>query len=303
MPGMANFSVINHDDGLDDDSPTSLAATVLLNYRHATALRDVAPAERVAAPMHRPHGEPSLPETVLELPDLQAVDDAETSWWSTLGNRVFWIGIVLGSVMALLLIWNPSRRAARKLDAAPTWNGHTNASVAPDNGSESTAPAESSVQAAAQARPWPSVSRKQSSGTDYPTLPPANFSQPQTAHSPLATPGQPDRAPREPVAQEPTAEPQGVEAPAGESQAFDARRNETWAAPPAMDRRDRQGELDAPPPGHESAPDFDEFGRRQPAPPTERTARGLGDTRWDGTSTDARPGEASPTGINPLVHE
>jgi len=117
---MANFSVIGHRDAADAAPDADLLA--------AETAAVGAPAAREGVPREpwREDGddhEVSLPPVLLELPDLVAVSQWTDRRWSKLGDRIFWIGIIFGSVLALYLMWQPRRPAAGVREVAPTWDG------------------------------------------------------------------------------------------------------------------------------------------------------------------------------------
>jgi hypothetical protein len=163
-----------------------------------------------------------------------------------MGNRVFWIGILLGALLALALIWNPGGPAPRRLDDAPTWSGS-----AATKQHVTAAGMDDARQNAARggAVSWPPVSRGDACPpiSNAPTGPPADRSD---------APG------------------------------------------------DGQDQLDARPPGRDSAPSFDDWTRGGPTAPPPRTARSH-EAHWDGNAPAAQPneqphvppGQAAPTGI------
>lgn len=116
---MAHFSVISRDDQVDDleivdDVP--LTPESIERALHSLS-RDVAALDDV--------DDSSMPRVLLELPDLTAMSQWSEQRWSNWGNRIFWVGIVLGSVVALYLIWQPRRVPAPQREAAPTWHGQS----------------------------------------------------------------------------------------------------------------------------------------------------------------------------------
>jgi hypothetical protein len=203
------------------------------------------------------------------------VTETSSDMWATLGNRVFWIGIILGALLALILIWNPGKPVPRPLEEAPAWAKATNTSA--DGASRSASAAGMQAQPDADSAPsasdqmrWPAEARggfraaTGAAAADAATTAPAGASSvPQSAQDPQAP--------------------------------YDA-------------AKENHEELDAPPPGREAAPSFDEWSRGSHGPAEMRTARGGEATRWDGTApaaTAVPPGQAAPTGriLNPLVHE
>ncbi len=248
---MAIFSVVGHDDGSEDPDSDLLTATraepttldgLSREYAHRTAHDDT----------------DALPLTLLELPDLVAVGQWSDQRWTNLGNRVFWVGIILGSLVALWLIWQPVRQNLPAHEEAPTWDGH--AAAQPQQALMSAAPTATAEQAAPA---WPAEA-----------MAPADHREHDHGHE------HGHEAHNEPAAT--GAWP--AEAPAAASPATE----DTDALPPA-------DELDAPQPGQEQAPSFDEWSHQQPAAAPLYTARG-GDVRNDGGGVHAGPGEAMPTG-------
>jgi hypothetical protein len=113
---MGPFSVVSHDqvDDLEivDDEPVTPDR---IDRALDGLSRDVALLHDADAG--------SMPRVLLELPDLTAMSQWSEQRWSNWGNRIFWVGIVLGSVVALYLIWQPRRVPAPQREAAPTWHG------------------------------------------------------------------------------------------------------------------------------------------------------------------------------------
>jgi hypothetical protein len=114
---MATFSVISRDDPADDLLDTDAEPLAQANIDEAldSLSRDVATLGNV--------GDELMPRVLMELPDLTAMSQWSEQRWSNWGNRIFWVGIVLGSVVALYLIWQPRRVPAPQPEAAPTWHG------------------------------------------------------------------------------------------------------------------------------------------------------------------------------------
>ena len=118
---MATFSVVSHDGGPAIDAGIDLGAGgAKTDPRPSAAFR--AEAATLDAPAPPSHAK-APPVTVLALPDLAAAQEASAEWWSSMGNRLFWVSIFLGALLALILIWNPGGPAPRQLDHAPTWSG------------------------------------------------------------------------------------------------------------------------------------------------------------------------------------
>jgi hypothetical protein len=174
-----------------------------------------------------------------------------------MGNRVFWIGILLGALLAIALIWNPGGPPPRRLDDAPTWSGQRESQHNLGAVSNHAAHDDATTDRAA---PRPPVSSSQARAPDHPPH--------------YAPPSWPNADAVQAIGDQPEVNPNG------------------------------QGDLDAPPPGRESAPSFDEWTGGAPGPPAARTARSH-ETHWDGAASPAGPngqshmppGEATPTGI------
>ncbi len=78
----------------------------------------------------------AAPEVVLNLPELMLAEETPTDWWTAIRDRVFWVGIAAGGLLAIVLIWNPNKQEPRQVDQAPAWS--TTA-----NGNHTTVPATS----------------------------------------------------------------------------------------------------------------------------------------------------------------
>ncbi len=224
------------------------------------------PSTTVDIPLSSPGGQyqqhhlrrDALPETLLQLPDLVAARQFAADRWSTLGNRVFWIGIVLGSLAAILLLWNPRGRMPRQMEEAPTWDGA--GSIPPSAPAASMAPARD---ARGEVALWP---------------PTTTAAVPQTgAPAEHTAPAWPNDAASQPPATGSGNHPDGGTYPGS-----------------GAGQQDNVPELA---PEEQAAPSFDQWSRRAPnAPVVPHTAANRGSGRWDGTSAGARPGEAVPTG-------
>ncbi len=239
---MATFSVVGHDDAPDEATDADLlpASQAEPTTRHGLS-RDSS---------HASGGDhDALPLTLLELPDLVAVSQWTDRRWTNLGNRIFWVGIIVGSVLALWLIWQPVRQKLPQHEAAPTWDGHAAAQPQP-----ATAPPVASEQAAPA---WPTESATTADAHKHE----------HEAHA------EPTAAQVWPAEEPPEASPTT---------------HDTDALEPAS-------ETEAPSPGQESAPSFDDWSSQQPAAAGEYTACS-GEKRMDGGGVHAEPGEAMPTG-------
>jgi hypothetical protein len=141
---MALFSVVGRDDEPDDDSQAGASGPAVLSYLRAAASAQRGRAADVArgdAPRRS-----SPPEVVLELPDLSGGEHAVRS---AVINRVYWAMIVLGALVALLLIWTPTKPARPSLNDAPAWS-NTNSTLQPvaterDGQSPASSPASSAA--------------------------------------------------------------------------------------------------------------------------------------------------------------
>jgi len=82
---------------------------------------------------------------VLQLPDLSVLDDETPGIWQWVAGRMFWVGITLGALFALWLIWSPKKAPPSTLDEAPSWSGNaaevTSGNHANDSPAMSLAPA------------------------------------------------------------------------------------------------------------------------------------------------------------------
>jgi hypothetical protein len=108
---MAVYSVVGREDEPDDEQEIGGAAAVL-RYALAATKADDARALRGAA----------APPVVLDLPELVPTEDAPTDWWTAVRDRVFWVGIAAGGLLAIVLIWNPNKQERQQIDQAPTWS-------------------------------------------------------------------------------------------------------------------------------------------------------------------------------------
>ncbi|MGD9721762.1 MAG: hypothetical protein AB7O59_05260 [Pirellulales bacterium] len=260
---MTTFSVVR------DDGPTEVERRMPTTvppapFRRAPLARKI----HIELPRAtRPEVAESLPTLVLELPDLVAVGEPSTDRWQTLGNRVFWAGIVLGALLAIALVWNPGRKSRPAIDAAPTWSPKASTQL-PEHKAATTA---SAAHRGSQAPAWPPVSRNATTAAE-----PAAAAPPISV-APVAAASDTDAAVAEPVGQ--LADPS--QSPTGEGHAEQA--------PPVEP-------LEGPPPGREAAPSFDEWSRPNTGQPQARTAQSPSETRWDGTAPRVEPGEAAPVG-------
>jgi hypothetical protein len=116
---MGPFSVISRDDQVDD-----LEIVDGEPVTHERVDRALDSLSRDVAALGS-FDDSAMPRTLLELPDLTAMSQWSEQRWSNWGNRIFWVGIVLGSVVALYLIWQPRRVPAPQREAAPTWHGQS----------------------------------------------------------------------------------------------------------------------------------------------------------------------------------
>lgn len=150
---MPAYSVIGHDDDPTDDSDANPLGPSVLSYVRAASLAERPlpdEAQRAA-----PSAADALPEVVLQLPDLSTLEESSGAWWAGLSNRLFWVGIILGGLLALALIWNPKKPPPVELDAAPAWTSQAAkppADAAPRAGNVPPVSTQ-----ALQPSPWPPV--------------------------------------------------------------------------------------------------------------------------------------------------
>ncbi len=158
---MPPYTIFDHGSEPTAGAGANPPGTALLDFRRVTPIateQPLKPAARGFDPR-----DSSLPDVVLRLPDLFATPQA-LSWWSWLANQVFWIGIVLGALLALALIWADRKPAPREMDEAPAWTsnhsaehvdvsppadfGDDGAPLAPDDAEPAPAPASPDVRTA-----------------------------------------------------------------------------------------------------------------------------------------------------------
>ncbi len=126
---MATYSVYKHEEEPVGEPDAPAARPTVLRYRGwAGANADTALDPQTSGPL--PQSD-VVPPVVLQLPDLMLVDDDAGGWWTSISQRLFWVGIVLGAVVALILIWKPRDKAAPPLEPAPGWTSTPAASPEP----------------------------------------------------------------------------------------------------------------------------------------------------------------------------
>jgi hypothetical protein len=120
---MATFSIVGHEDASDEGSDSDLLTE---------SLADPTTPDRLPRSSSDGIGgdHDALPLTLLELPDLVAVSQWSDQRWTNWGNRIFWVGIILGSMVALWLIWQPVQQKIDLHEEGPTWDGHAAAPAA-----------------------------------------------------------------------------------------------------------------------------------------------------------------------------
>jgi hypothetical protein len=156
---MAAYSVIGRDDEPAEDSDATSGEPSVLSYARAASL-----FERPAsgeAPRAERLPESALAEVVLQLPDLSTLDEPLGAWWVGLSNRLFWVGIILGGLLALALIWNPKKPPPDQLDAAPAWSGQAASPPAPSAAHVGALP----IASTPAPSPWP-LERTARGGSD-----------------------------------------------------------------------------------------------------------------------------------------
>ncbi len=96
-------------------------APAVLSYQRPSS--DEPQSEIVESKQPSPSGgleEDTLPEVVLRLPDLTMYQPASPDRQSRLASWLYWVGIALGALFALWLIWTPKQTAPPR-DDAPAW--------------------------------------------------------------------------------------------------------------------------------------------------------------------------------------
>jgi hypothetical protein len=206
---MATYSVFRQDDDGEAD-PNRVPP--LVAYR----LEPNDEPQQGTTPATIGRRESGLPCVVLRLPDLSQTDGASDGWWPRLSNRLFWVGIGLGALVALLLIWTPKKEQSPALDEAPTWSGPSAAPAVPPTQAQSDAPAAANVAPANPYSATPSVRTARSGSAVWDGRAPSSFetpSQPSAAQQ-SATPAWPPQVPDAPPQQAPAVRP-GEAAPTG----------------------------------------------------------------------------------------
>jgi len=100
-----------------------------------------------AGPRHRPE-----PQVVLRLPDLEAIDEAQSIGGLRLASHAYWVLIALGALLAGWLILSGKNETARPMDEAPAWsNSPASQPAGPPSSTPAAAPTEQSATAPASA--------------------------------------------------------------------------------------------------------------------------------------------------------
>ncbi len=159
---MATFSVVSHDDGPDNDAGIDPGPRAAPHDRQPISALVPEPTE-LDSPARQQHDAGAMPARVLELPDLAAASEVSAEWWSSMGNRVFWTCLLLGTLLASILIWNPGAPAERQLDDAPTWSGQAETQQKRGAVDHQAAPDEARTNRAAS---WTPVSHRSARATD-----------------------------------------------------------------------------------------------------------------------------------------
>jgi hypothetical protein len=119
---MSAFSIFTHDNDPTEDPILDPPAPAVLSYQRPST--DAPQIEIAESQPSLPSGaleEDPLPEVVLRLPDLTMFQPVAPDRQPRLASWLYWVGIALGALFALWLIWTPKESAPPR-DEAPAWS-------------------------------------------------------------------------------------------------------------------------------------------------------------------------------------
>ena len=183
---MTAYSVYRQDDEPEQPPAARRPALGAATYRRTVGA--TAALATSAATSEAETADDSAVPVVLQLPDLSVLADESPGVWHWVAGRLFWVGITLGALFALWLIWTPKKTPPPALDEAPSWSGHAAAatggnqtndspamSVAPafPGSAASITPASAAPSEENLAPPAPAESAPPAATDDEPTFAPA----------------------------------------------------------------------------------------------------------------------------------
>lgn len=140
---MTAYSVYRQDDEPEPPSAARRPALSAPTYRRSGGAAAALAARATVS--DREASDDSAVPVVLQLPDLSVLDDESPGIWHWVAGRLFWVGITLGALFALWLIWSPKKAPPTTLDEAPSWSGNaaevTSGNQTNDSPAMSVAPA------------------------------------------------------------------------------------------------------------------------------------------------------------------
>lgn len=119
---MTAYSVYRQDDEPEHPSSAPRRALGAATYRRPVGT--AAALATSAAKSDAETGDDSAVPVVLQLPDLSVLADESPGIWHWVAGRLFWVGITLGALFALWLIWTPKKAPPTTLEEAPSWSGN-----------------------------------------------------------------------------------------------------------------------------------------------------------------------------------